>query len=282
MKYLPLLSALLICSQAFAVSFKDISKATVKVVRPDERSGGTGTVMKSSENQSTILTNNHVCEAVANGGLVITDDKNKYAITSYKQSKIHDLCLVNVSANLGVNTKVSKDKPEMYDLSLVSGHPSLYPTIVTTGHFSDKMLIEVMVGVKKCTKEDAEGGDALLCMILGGKPIVRQYETQVISATIKPGSSGSAVYNSSGELSGVVFAGSGELGYGMIVPLEYVTNFLNTELLELSDTFPNTTIIISLVEAKEHTRTKCINIDGNRSFRKACRLIQNNMLWVQE
>jgi S1-C subfamily serine protease len=264
-----------------APSYKDLSKATVKIVQPNERSGGTGVVLQSSENTSVILTNHHVCEAIENGGVVITDSNEKYNITSFKESKVHDLCTINVSANLGTNTKVASEHPQMYDEAYVSGHPSLYPTIVTAGHFSKKMIVDIMVGLKACTEEDLNGPDALLCLFVGGKPIIRTLESQVISATIKPGSSGSAVYNSKGELAGLVFAGSGDLGYGMIVPLEYIHNFLETELKSLSLQVPVDTKTISLVEAKTNTKTKCAIVQ-DKMLKKMCTLLENNMLWVNK
>ena len=60
-----------------------------------------------------------------------------------------------------------------------------------------------------------------------GIPIVKQYTTRTTDALIAPGSSGSGVYNTSGNLVAVVFAGYGRgLSQGILVPWEYIYSFL--------------------------------------------------------
>lgn len=247
---------------------KRVASATVTVVRPDERSGGTGVILRSAPSRSDILTNNHVCELIKNGGVVITDDDRKHAVIDYKQSTDHDLCLIGVNEDLHVVTQVAEKAPEKYSEAIVSGHPTLLPTIITYGHFSAKRLVQIMIGSRACTQEELEGPNGLICILLGGVPVVKSFEAQVVSATIQPGSSGSAVYNSDGELSGLVFAGSGDLGYGLIVPYEYVYNFLYKESKHIEAKVPNT----------------MINVDFNRapassvSPKDRCRPIKNEVL----
>ena len=61
-------------------------------------------------------------------------------------------------------------------------------------------------------------------------PILKTYDSQHTSALVLPGNSGSAVFNSDGEIAGLVFAsGSRELHYGIIVPHEYVKFFVEHE-----------------------------------------------------
>jgi hypothetical protein len=141
----------------------------------------------------------------------------------------HDLCEVKVNANLKVNTKVAEHAPAPYSQATVVGHPSLYPIIITKGNFSGRMLIDVRTGTRECTKEDFESENGILCLLLGGIPVVETYDAQLIAATIMPGSSGSPVFDENGEIAGLVFAGSGELSYGFIVPQEYVKAFVDEE-----------------------------------------------------
>jgi hypothetical protein len=99
---------------------------------------------------------------------------------------------------------------------------------LTQGSFSGSMLIDVLTGVRKCTEAEA-ARDTFTCLFVG-MPIIRRYETQLVTGTILPGSSGSAVFNDKGEVAGVVFAGrSREMSYAFIVPHAYVSDFVTNQ-----------------------------------------------------
>lgn len=266
----------------------NINDATVMVVRSDGRSGGTGIILSSENANSLILTNKHVCEVVKNGGLVITTAGKKHAVVSFKQSELHDLCLIKVKANLKTNTKIASYPPAMFEDATVSGHPSLLPNVITKGHFSDTVIIDVMTGFRDCTDEDRKNEDQgvqFFCALIGKLPIVRRYESVLVTATIMPGSSGSGVYNSSNELSGVVFAGSGELAYAFTVPYEYVEFFVEFEQKKLTDQFPNTTLGLNdlfkkrQVEDDEKLKIKkaCLNPETTIQ-EEACNIINRSLL----
>jgi S1-C subfamily serine protease len=217
----------------------EYSMTSVMITRYDGRSGGSGVIISSNKNSSQILTNAHVCEVVKNGGIV-RSDYAKGIVKNYRVSQIHDLCLITTNNNFKINTVVAPDSPELYEDAIVAGHPHLLPVIVTRGHFSQKELITILVGTKKCEPEDFEKEDtAVFCRFFGMIPEIRTYEAQVVSSTIMPGSSGSPVYNNKGEISGLVFAGSGNFGYAMIVPYEYISGFFEYELQTLPIRFPN-------------------------------------------
>lgn len=221
---------LLSMSTAFAgVDFEQLNKATVMITDKSESGGGTGVILQSGADKSTILTNAHVCGVVKNGGLVHSS-KGKVSVERYTVSAQHDLCLVEVMADLETNTKVAARAPKLMDKTYVSGHPYLFPTTITEGHFANSMIIQIISDVRECTKEEMkENGD--LCFWFGGMPIIREYNTNTVSNMIAPGNSGSAVYNGSGELVGLVFAGAGRgLSPGIIVPFEYLKSFIDTEL----------------------------------------------------
>jgi S1-C subfamily serine protease len=195
------------------------------------RGGGTGVIISNKANQSIVLTNNHVCEAIETGGNVVTNSGLKYLITAYAKSQYHDLCLVYVQVDLGISAKVAKAAPKLYTSAAISGHPNLLPTVVTRGHFSGIKQVDVFTGIKKCTKDMIENNReiAQLCMFFGGIPIVKKYDAMLVTAMIMAGSSGSAVYNSDNEISGLAFAGTDGLSYAYVVPYEYVSNFLDNE-----------------------------------------------------
>lgn len=205
----------------------EYAETSVRVVRKSLRGGGSGVILKSTNKGSIILTNSHVCHAVESGGFVIVENGAKYLIREYKHSKSHDLCLVRIRKNLGIDTKVSSFAPKKYAEAHISGHPSLLPHVVTHGNFSGRMVIDVVVGTRPCTKKE-ERMAGPFCLF--GIPIIKTYESQLITGTIMPGSSGSAVYNNDGEISAIIFAGNDRgLSYGFAVPHDYVWFFVNVE-----------------------------------------------------
>lgn len=244
------------------------AQATVKILRTNGGGGGTGVIIKSTVPMSVILTNNHVCEAIKSGGTVITDDNGSYQVATFKESKVHDLCLLSVMTDLHINTKIAERLPFKYEEASVSGHPNLLPTIITKGNFSGRETIQVMIGKKTCTEEDMNSSWALYCIFMGGIPIIKTYDAQVIAPTIMGGSSGSAVYNSDGDLSGLVFAGLDGLSYAYIVPLEYILIFLGEELSSLSIQTPQQSNQIAA------NTTSCKNIK-NKHVRQLCTMVKS-------
>lgn len=235
--------------------------ATVMILKYNGRGGGTGVVLESSPQGSQILTNAHVCAILKSGGIVQTSNKEKHTVTKYRVSQQHDLCLVTVSADLKAKTKLAEQAAEYLSTAKISGHPHLLPVVKSSGHFTDNQIIEVFTGVRKCSDKDRE--DASLspfCAFFGGIPVIKAYETQVVTATIMAGSSGSAVYNSKGELTNLVFAGTGELSYAFTVPYSFVASFLNQELRQLEDQSPNYELNVAQLFGVEETLSHEINL----------------------
>lgn len=213
---------------------EDFYKTSVMVTNTKESSGGTGVVYRSGPD-SYILTNRHVCQLLDEGGYIIND--NKYKVKAYKPSKVHDLCLVWVKSNLGINTVLSPDAPPLRSKAFISGHPSLYPHVVSSGYVSDHMKIEVVMDFRECTEKETEE-DPIMC-IFYGYPIIEELQAQLVSALIAPGSSGSAVFNEQGQLIGLAFASnSRSLAYALIVPWENLAAFVNSEADTLKWIYP--------------------------------------------
>lgn len=255
----------------------EYSATSVMITRFDGRSGGTGVVTSSSRSESKILTNAHVC-SLLNAGGIVRSDRYKGVVKYFQVSDVHDLCLITVSSNFHVNTVLADTAPEPYDDAIVSGHPHLLPNIITRGHFSQKEIVQVITGFRPCTIEDVTGGEnAEYCQTLGFVPLIKSYEAQVVSATIMPGSSGSAVYNSNGEIAGLVFAGSGEFGYGMIVPYEYVSTFFDIELPSIKAIFPNKDKKKSSDGTKINWRNVCSH-PSKVKIKKVCDLVSRSLL----
>ena len=243
LKMFAAISALLLLGACSTLSrSNDPHASSVKVTNTTGNHGGTGIILRSSENNSYVLTNSHVCGVVEKGGIV-SGEYGSFLVSGYKKSLMHDLCIIRVSGDLGVATTVASRPPEAYyEKASISGHPGLMPNVISSGHFSGKDLITILVGFRPCTDAEGAGAEdprtALVCGLLGGMPIIKQYQSTLVTATIMPGSSGSGVYNSDNELSGVAFAGSGELGYAWTVPYEYMKNFLDKEQYRIPFTVP--------------------------------------------
>lgn len=230
MKVIAILITLLFASVSFGKvlkpkSVKDLKRSSVRIYNLDLNSGGTGSIFKSFSNASHILTNKHVCRLIEPGGYVVQNGK-KYLITHYKKFSQHDLCLVRVEKNFKISLEIADSLAKESSLVKVSGHPNLLPHIATKGHLSGRMTISLMVGVRECEEEDLKK-HAMECTFLGGVPVIEELDSQVVSNLIKPGSSGSAVFNKKGEIVGVVFAGNGrDFSHGFIVPQIYLFYFL--------------------------------------------------------
>lgn len=211
---------------------REYAETSVKVVRKDFRSGGSGVILESNSDYSLVLTNKHVCRVIAKGGFIEKEDGSTYLINDYKVSANHDLCLVRIRDDLGVNTSVADYGPEKYSRAHISGHPSLLPHVVTHSDFSGRIYIQVLMGYRDCTPE--EQMKYIECIFLGKLPVVKAFDSQLVTGTIMPGSSGSAIFDNDGKIAGLVFAGTGRgLSYAFAVPRQYITAFLEEELVTL-------------------------------------------------
>jgi hypothetical protein len=213
------------------VTVEEHALTSVKIMSHLKDAGGSGVILTSTALGSTILTNKHVCELVQAGGYVERGHE-EYQVQAYKIYPAHDLCMVSISDSLGINTLIAPAAPEIYSESRVSGHPSLLPMIVSPGHFSGEEKVKLIVDSKPCNGHEKDR-EAMYCKMLGGIPVFRIYDAQVLSSLIMPGSSGSGVFNKAGELSGIAFAGSAGLSYAYIVPWSFVRDFVT-----VADTIP--------------------------------------------
>lgn len=211
-------------------SGEELVKVSVMILNAAQTGGGSGVILKSSSQGSEILTNSHICEVIAEGGVVIDSKGSVHKIEQYKASQKHDLCLVKVKSDLKINIKLASNAPKAGELARIVGHPNLLPVIITEGHFSEKIRVNIMVDVRECTAEEKKNRKtAPLCFFMNGIPITKPYQALVASNLIMPGSSGSPVFNEDGELAAVVFAGGGDLSFAFLVPHEFVKNFLKIE-----------------------------------------------------
>jgi len=255
----------------------EYSATSVMITRFDGRSGGTGVILSSSKKNTKILTNAHVCELVSGGG-IIRSERIKGIVKTYQISDVHDLCLITTNTNFKVNTVIADDQPDVYEDATISGHPHLLPNIVTYGHFSQKELVSIMSKLRKCTQEEMTNPNTgLYCQAFGGVPVINRYEAQVVSATIMPGSSGSAVFNNKGEVSGLVFAGSGNFGYALIVPHEYLVNFIENEVPLIIPVHPSPEVTSDNVTSSVNWSKVCTG-DLDKRLQTVCDMMNSSLL----
>lgn len=207
---------------------KEFASTSVKILNTRGTTGGSGVILTSTPFGSKILTNKHVCRLIETGGYVMNSGK-RYTIDSYKKYPKHDLCLLSVIYDFKINTTIASTRPDDFSNASVSGHPGLMPSVLTNGYFSGRDNIKLIVGLKKCDK-DTPKELRVYCFFFGAFPLFETFSTQLVTATILPGSSGSGVFNEDGELTGLVFAGRGKgLTYAYIVPHEYLIDFMRME-----------------------------------------------------
>ena len=281
-----ILSGVLLLGYAYLQTKKnDIRANAVMITNREMNHGGTGLILSSQKHKSWILTNDHVCKVVKNGGGLVISNKGKYQANSMIESQQSDLCLLSVLDDLKINTRISSTAPKFYDDVSVSGFPALMPNIISKGHLSGRSVISVVIGITPCTEDDIKN-NGMMCLFVGGIPVIKNYESVLTSATIMPGNSGSGVYNSEQDLIGVVFAGSGDLGYSWTVPYEQVVNFLAEDSKTLEEQLIDQRLQLEVKsngETKAELKTvidKCKNEHPtDEKLEELCSLISNDMIW---
>lgn len=256
---------------------KEFAKTSVKIVNKRLTSGGSGVILESTSSGSKILTNKHVCRLIEDGGYVLDLKGQEFQIKEYKKYSKHDLCMVKVAYDMGVNTVVATFRPDYFSKAFISGHPALMPPVLTTGNFSGREIIRLVTGFRKCTKKDRKKY-TLYCILLGGVPVIELFESQLVTGTIMPGSSGSGVFDSDGAIGGLVFAGrSKELSYAYIVPHEYIADFVqNEDNYKWVSTIKKTSkreMIRRLFKLKD----VCINPEAR--MRRLCEFVRHPLIW---
>lgn len=280
-------SVALLKSTFFGKAPNNLHTNSVMIVNRAMNHGGTGVIVNSGPGESTVLTNDHVCRAIKNGGVVKTNTED-FQITSMIESELSDLCFVQVATNLGINTSISSLAPQPYERAIVAGHPALMPNVISTGHFSGRRIIQVMTGFRPCTDaEDADPLTGMVCAFFGGMPVVKSFESVLVTATIMPGSSGSGVYNAKRELSGLVFAGNTEFGYAWTVPYEQLVYFTQKEHqhLKRQDLSQELNIFGQSDEGKhiKEVAKKCSNVSDVTADNivELCNVLKRDMTWVR-
>lgn len=114
-------------------SVSDLREVSVQI--RGNGGGGSGVIYRSYSHASFVLTNAHVCGIGKGGALYVhTNEGQKYIVDSYKMSNIHDVCVIKVLSDLQHNTKLASSEASVGETITISGHPFLFPTMVSEGY----------------------------------------------------------------------------------------------------------------------------------------------------
>jgi len=214
--------------------------------------GGTGFQVRAPSGTNYVLTNAHVCEAVAhydapeNAGtaLLVNDDGSWIRRRIIAVSDQSDLCLIEGAP--GVNGLSLGSEPHMGEELTVVGHPHLRPLTLSAGDLIGSQTIKIpkfIIGVEgldpflmtmvevhpelPCNQPKQEidifqedGVKITACMDV-------TTDAYLTSAVIYPGNSGSPVVNWYGNVVGVAFATDPSDHYGDVVSLHDIKTFLS-------------------------------------------------------
>jgi len=223
------------CLTTKTLDIEHFYDTSVKIL--GQHSGGTGVVYYSSTEETVVLTNQHVCEGIKDGGFALNKG-TKHEILGFKESKLHDLCYIKVKGDLGRGVKVAPEAPMINSKIYISGHPNLYPHVLSEGYVTETIKVNIATGSKPCDKQTAKE-NPIDCIFNGDYDMVRR-EGLLVTALISPGSSGSGVFDENDELVGLAFAASsGNLGYALVVPWKFLNYFVKVESKRLEWVTPS-------------------------------------------
>lgn len=202
-----------------------------KIMGLSRRSGGTGFYVEAPSGKIYTLTNGHVCGLNTDGKVISDDGTQVSTLEIIEVYADNDLCLLTapdyVTSGLAIAGSV-KDGEDIY----VLGHPLLEPKTLTKGQISGSLLIDVFQGYdvpcegKTYTKRPIDAGDFMARFGGASYMCIRTTMSDIVTANILPGNSGSPVLDAYGHVVGVAFAGAEGTHRGFIVPLEDVKAFL--------------------------------------------------------
>lgn len=184
----------------------DLKKVSAIVLMSD--SLGTATILRSGPKGSDFLTNAHVCDGALTEGALIVLNGMSYEVASIKPSHKSDLCLMHVNADLEMGIVLAPVPSKTGDEIISGGYPLGLPLVLEKGYVSGVFNIS----------EDLIYPEFVL----------------LTSFLVQPGHSGSGVFNSKGELIGVIVAmklskETDSMGFGLAVPHKQVKRFILQE-----------------------------------------------------
>lgn len=236
--------ALLLIDHIITPSFKQISfesdiEQKIFWVHPDwtAKNGGTGVLVQAPSGNTYLLTNSHICDRSKNGMVYIKNSHyplHERLILS--NSLTSDLCVIQWSGpeqGFKLNTKFKNHEP-----IIVVGHPLLKDLTISTGYISSlSQRVELIDFIIKNDDQQCNKPKQFkkLIPIEFFGIIVGEIKACMLSlngvfttAPVRPGSSGSPVFNKNYEVIGLIFAGVELTNWSIMVPASDIVEFLKS------------------------------------------------------
>jgi S1-C subfamily serine protease len=201
--------------------FSKLEPSVLKITDFDERSGGTGFLVKNENGHTFLVTNAHVCKEPGMQMRISRDgDKISYVSKALEIDRLHDLCIME--AVPGEDLEIAEEEAGQYTTAYTLGHPLLFPNTPTQGLVLTEEDMEIAGHPNSrgdCAEDERKVEDlfAVYCL--------RVMHLRRTTIPTYPGSSGSPVVNSSGKLIGVINSG-GPMNHGNYIPLRFLATFL--------------------------------------------------------
>lgn len=171
---------------------------------------GTGFSILNDGKYSYIITNKHVCYPMNTAKYTLIDISGANHRALYvKKDELSDLCMLKTLSYVPP-VKVADGNALFGEKILIIGAPKGVFPMITGGYIG--------------AYQDVSSEDFKQETVMNE---TFKFRSQLVSATIYPGNSGSPVFNEDGEVIGVVFGNNLEAGsIGFIVPIDLVKIFI--------------------------------------------------------
>lgn len=199
-------------SSIVKININYISEDKVTLATAEKAYSATGFSIASTDVVSFVLTNQHVCDmgSKANYTLTLRSGENVRA-TFVRSDAFADLCLLKTNAIIPVLLLSKKNSSQGERVVVIGGPDGVFPIIVD-GIISGYYNMHMKNG------PDEDGNFEI------------HFRAQVMSAPIYPGSSGSPVLNTDGEVVGIVFAVRTDKEHiAFMVPISELLRFLDVQ-----------------------------------------------------